>query len=257
MQLMIKDISKSFGGLSAVSQVDIEVSSGEVHALIGPNGAGKTTLFNIISGVIKPDQGKISFDGQEIQDMKPHTITQLGIARTFQNIRIFKNLTVIENVMIGEYCRTKTGVLGSMFHTLDKMREEKNILSKALEILGFVGISSETFLLASQLPYGLQKRLELARALATEPKLILLDEPAAGMNQQETLYMIELIDKIKKLGKTILFIEHDMRLVMDISDRITVLNFGKKIAGGKPLDIQNNPCVIEAYLGKKENYLQC
>lgn len=257
MQLIIKDISKSFGGLSAVSQVDMEISSGEIHALIGPNGAGKTTLFNIISGIIKPDQGEICFEGRVIQEIGPHVITQLGIARTFQNIRIFKNLTVVENVMIGEYCRTKTGVLGSMFHTPAKIREEKSIRLKALEVLEFVGISSETFLLASQLPYGLQKRLELARALATEPRLILLDEPAAGMNQQETLQMIDLIRKIKELGKTILFIEHDMRLVMDISDRITVLNFGKKIAEGTPSDVQNNECVIEAYLGKKENYLQC
>lgn len=255
MRLMIKDVSKSFGGVSAVSEVDVEISSGDVHALIGPNGAGKTTLFNIISGIIKPDQGKICFGEVEIQNRGPHIITQLGIARTFQNIRIFKNLTVIENVMIGEHCRTKTGVLGSMFHTPGKAKEEKTIQLKALEILEFVGISSEVSLFASQLPYGLQKRLELARALATEPEIILLDEPAAGMNQQETQHMIDLIRKIKKLGKTIVFIEHDMRLVMDISDKITVLNFGKKIAEGKPLDIQNNACVIEAYLGKKENYL--
>jgi branched-chain amino acid transport system ATP-binding protein len=255
MQLIINDVSKSFGGLSAVSQVDIKITTGEVHALIGPNGAGKTTLFNVISGIIKPDTGKICFGDLEIQNMAPHVITQLGIARTFQNIRIFKNLTVIENVMIGEHCRAQTGVLASAVHTPKKVKEEKKIFSKALEILEFVGISSEVSLLASQLPYGLQKRLELARALATEPKLILLDEPAAGMNQQETQYMIDLINRIKKLGKTILFIEHDMRLVMDISDEITVLNFGKKIAEGKPIDIQNNASVIEAYLGKKENYL--
>lgn len=254
MQLIIKDVSKSFGGLQAISRLNIEISTGEIHAIIGPNGAGKTTLFNLISGIMRPDQGNIYFGESEIQNVMPHVITQLGIARTFQNIRIFKKLTVIENVMIGEHCRTKTGVFGSAVHTPRKIKEEKAVLSKAIEILEFVGISSQVSLFASQLPYGLQKRLELARALATEPKLILLDEPAAGMNQQETQYMIDIIKKIKKLGKTIVFIEHDMRLVMDISDKITVLNFGEKIAEGKPEEIQNNVDVIEAYLGTKENY---
>ncbi len=238
-----------FGGLSALNSVDIKINKGEVLSIIGPNGAGKTTLFNLLTGMYSPTKGKISFRKKEIKNLKPYQITKLGIARTFQNIRLFGEMSVLDNVIIGQHCRTKTGIWGAIFKTPSVRKEESLVREKAMDVLNFVGLDDVCEEKAKNLPYGKQRRLEMARALATDPELVLLDEPAAGMNHQETSELIELIAKLNDTNKTVLLIEHDMKLVMDISQRIMVLDYGKKIADGPPDKVKNDEKVIKAYLG--------
>ena len=249
MVLKINNISKQFGGITALSDVSFSITEGEILGLIGPNGAGKTTMFNMITSVLAPTSGDISFYDEQISGLKSHQITTKGICRTFQNIRLFPEMTVIENVMTGSHCRTKSGVWKSVFRTKSQKQEEKEIYDKAKQLLDTVNLLEERDTLGKNLAYGQQRRLEIARALASEPKLLLLDEPAAGMNEQETVELHRLITKIRDMGITILLIEHDMPLVMKTCDRIVVLNFGKKIAEGEPKAIQSNPEVIKAYLG--------
>ncbi|PIC81791.1 ABC transporter ATP-binding protein [Sporosarcina sp. P1] len=252
MVLEIKKISKNFGGIQALTDVSFSVEEGEILGLIGPNGAGKTTMFNMITAMYPPSSGEISFVGNPLSNLKPHQITEKGICRTFQNIRLFSDLTVRENVMVGNHCRLKTNVLQSVFRTKAQKAEEARVLATSDEILEVVGLSDDKETIAKNLSYGAQRRLEIARALASRPKLILLDEPAAGMNEKETNDLFNLIKKIQTLDITVLLIEHDMPLVMRVCSRIIVLNFGKKIAEGTPSSIQNNKEVIEAYLGVEE-----
>lgn len=252
MVLEIKKISKNFGGIQALTDVSFSIEQGEVLGLIGPNGAGKTTMFNMITAMFPPSSGEIGFMGQSLSGLKPHEITKRGICRTFQNIRLFSELTVRENVMVGNHCRLTTGVLQSVFRTKYQKQEEENVVRNSDEILEVVGLSEFGQTIAKNLSYGQQRRLEIARALASQPQLLLLDEPAAGMNEKETNDLFDLIKKIQALNITILLIEHDMPLVMRICSRIVVLNFGKKIAEGTPSSIQNNKEVIEAYLGVEE-----
>ncbi len=247
--LTVKGLAKHFGGLKAVDGVDMEVRRGEIQALIGPNGSGKTTILNMLSGLYIPTAGEISLGGAAIAGKKSHIITSLGMARTFQNIRLFGELTVLENVLIGRHCHSQAGLFTSILHLPSQRAEEAGIRAKALTILEFVGLKGKEFAQANSLPYGQQRLLELARALASEPQLLLLDEPAAGLNAAETEVLVDLLFQICTRGITILLVEHDMNLVMNVSDHITVLNFGRKIAEGSAEEIEKNQEVIDAYLG--------
>ncbi|MCX7821858.1 MAG: ABC transporter ATP-binding protein [Syntrophobacterales bacterium] len=247
--LAVQRITKTFGGLVAVNNVSFEVESGSIVGLIGPNGAGKTTVFNIITGIYRPDKGEIVFNGQSITLKKSHEIVKQGIARTFQTIRLFSQLSVLENVLSGFHCRTKSWVFGAIFRFPWERREERQKVEEAMKLLHFVGIERYYNLPASSLSYGNQRLLEIARALATSPQLLILDEPAGGMNEKESAELIELIRRIRDRGITVLLIEHDMNVVMDICEKVVVLEYGSKIAEGTPEEIKRNPRVIEAYLG--------
>jgi branched-chain amino acid transport system ATP-binding protein len=256
--LDVKALTMDFGGLRALDNIDLDVRQGEIVALIGPNGAGKTTFFNCITGIYDPSGGDVLITAPNaekttrINGLKPNLVTEKGLARTFQNIRLFQNMTVLENVMIGCHCRMKAGILGAVLRGINTRREEEAVIQKSYSILKKIGLEKYVNDFAKNLPYGAQRRLEIARAMATDPFMLLLDEPAAGMNPQETRELDELILKIRETeGISILLIEHDMKLVMSLSDRIFVVDYGKKIAQGTPEEIRQNPAVIKAYLGEE------
>jgi branched-chain amino acid transport system ATP-binding protein len=247
--LAVEGLSIRFGGLAAVSRVSFALARGTVNALIGPNGAGKTTTFNMISGLLAPSAGRIRFEGDDITGWAPHRIAELGLARTFQNIQLFANLNALENVMASRYCRTRATFIDYLLCLPRARAERLRVQAMAEELLQSVGLWEKRLYMPSELAYGDQRRLEIARALATEPRLIMLDEPSAGMLPAEARGLMELIDKLRQRGLTILLIEHNMGVVMSISDRIVVLNFGEKIAEGRPEEVRSNAAVIEAYLG--------
>lgn len=247
--LKVAGISKRFGGLQALSDVGLTIERGQVYGLIGPNGAGKTTFFNVITGLYTPDSGSFELGGKPYQPTAVHEVAKAGIARTFQNIRLFAEMTALENVMVGRHLRTSSGLLGAIFRTAGFKAEERAIMERARELLDYVGIGKYADFKARTLSYGDQRRLEIARALATDPQLIALDEPAAGMNATEKVQLRELIERIRQDNRTVLLIEHDVKLVMGLCDRVTVLEYGKLLAEGTPHEVQHNEKVIEAYLG--------
>jgi branched-chain amino acid transport system ATP-binding protein len=252
--LRVEDLRKSFGGVRALKGLSFAVAAGMIKAIIGPNGAGKTTLFNVITGVFPPNTGSIAFEGVSIEGRKSREIARLGVSRTFQNVEVFGRMTVLENVMVGRHIQSRAGIISAGLKLPWMRREERRIRDGARDYLKFVGLEHRAGKLAGNLPLGEQKLLEIARALATEPKMLLLDEPAGGLNTRETEGLAALIHRILARGITVVLVEHDMNLVMDISDEIVVMNFGEKIAEGKPKEIKNDPAVIEAYLGEEFDY---
>lgn len=247
--LEIKNVSQEFGGLLALDSVDMNLEKGQIFGLIGPNGAGKTTLFNLVTGIYRPTSGDLIFDGRRISGLSPHLIAKAGIGRTFQNIRLFKKLSVIDNVLVGMHAVTHTGVFAGMFRAPWAVKEERMIHEEAMKLLEMVGLQDRKMDYADSLAYGEQRRLEIARALALRPTLLLLDEPAAGMNANEKIELLDLIRQIQGMGITILLVEHDMNVVMNICDRIAVLDYGRKIADGSPEEVSNDERVIQSYLG--------
>lgn len=249
--LRLEKVTQRFGGLTAVSQVDISVERNRIVGLIGPNGAGKTTIFNVVTGIYNPTEGRVLFDGQDITGKKVHKITQFGMARTFQNIRLFSDLSVLDNVKIGMHSRVKSDLLSAAFHLPRSVKAEKEVAEECMRLLALTGLASKADDIAGSLPYGSQRRLEIVRAMATGAKLLLLDEPAAGMNEQETVNLMQFISELKDLGYTIFLIEHDMKLVMNICEKVYVQNYGVVIASGTTDEVQSNKAVIDAYLGEE------